>query len=363
MANITEKTTARDYRISYIRAISTVMVVGLHILKELSYLFPSYYRFTEISDWCNLGLVMFFVISGFLYSGRTIEKNKTGKWFLRRYLELIIPSLFTVIIAAVLVTAFKVRGDMDRSWILSALFSGLGLHILASHGWMTYHYWFLSYILLCYLTVPLIQRIDFHTMSTVRFWCLLIFATVFIQGVSFAMGLFTPLPTFSWGVLLRFYLPYALFKRYNIKSNMCKKIMIIITLLSIILIPVACVLRYYPGLLERIGGVQELFYIYTQTLSGLSLFYWLYCAFDHIKAHIKLIKFTDTYSYPVYLTHGLFIGSENSLSVISRFDNRFLGIAVALACTAVASFVVFRVTKPIKKLIIDKMEAAWARNI
>lgn len=327
-----------------------MLVVIIHIFQRLSVLYPQIGSFGIISDWGNLGLVMFFVISGFLYSGRYIEKGKAGNWFARRYLELIIPALFTVIVT---VSFFAVRGEVSRSRVIYSILSGLGMEAFVPNGWMFIQYWFLSYILICYLTVPLIQRIDFAGMSAFRFYGSVIAVTVAMQTVLSGIGLITSLPVLSWGVLLRFYLPYAVFRRYGIKTKECEHVMIAMTALSVVLIVAVCYIRYSMEPTGIWADLQELFFIYTQTIAGFALFYWLYRAFEHVQAHQRLIELTDSYSYPVYLTHCLFIGY--STSVIDKFDNRLLGIAVALICTAVASFIVLHVTKPIKKSVIGRL--------
>lgn len=84
----------RDYRVSYIRAIATVSVVLLHIVQHFSYTYP---KISIFSDWLNLGLVLFFVISAFLYSKRNINRGEYGKWIAHRYAEIAIPSVFTTV--------------------------------------------------------------------------------------------------------------------------------------------------------------------------------------------------------------------------------------------------------------------------
>ena len=346
----TIQTNTRDHRVSYIRAVATVMVVVIHIFQRLYHLYPNTPWFEKVSDWSNLGLVMFFVISAFLYSSRNIEKNRMIKWFTRRYLELIIPSLFTVMVALV---AFGIRWGVSGKHILYSIFSGLGFEAFVPDGWIFMQYWFLTYILFCYITVPLIQKIDFRRMNTFMFWGLIGVFTILTQGITSAVGTVTKLPLLSCGVLLRFYLPYSVFRRYDINSKECTRVMCVFTIISLVLVVAACFLRYGVKLIGVWGAFHELFFIYTQTISGFVLFYWLYRAFSHLQVHTRLIRFIDSYSYPVYLTHCLFIGY--STSIIDRFDNRLLGIVIALMCTAAASFIVLHATKPIKSLIIGKL--------
>ncbi|MDD3138321.1 MAG: hypothetical protein PHX08_05025 [Lachnospiraceae bacterium] len=65
----------KDTTISKIRFVATSMVVLLHIFQRLGNSNSSFHYF---SDWLNLGLVLFFVISGFLYSDRVIKKSRGG---------------------------------------------------------------------------------------------------------------------------------------------------------------------------------------------------------------------------------------------------------------------------------------------
>lgn len=76
----------RDYKIAYIRVLAAIGIVLLHILQKLSQTYPV---LTIASDWLNLCLVLFFVMSAFLYVNKTV--SSPCQWYIRRYLELIIP--------------------------------------------------------------------------------------------------------------------------------------------------------------------------------------------------------------------------------------------------------------------------------
>jgi peptidoglycan/LPS O-acetylase OafA/YrhL len=321
------------------------MVVFIHIVQQLH---RYYDGIGWISDWFNLGLVMFFVMSAFLYSKRTIREGKI-KWFFHRYLELIIPSLFAVV--ATLIVYQAIYGGIAPARAFSSVLSGLGLEAFVSDSWMFIQYWFITYILVCYLTIPLIQKIQFKAMTELKFWSFLIAVTILIQGILSAVSMVTSIPTLSWGVLLRFYLPYAMYKRYDAET--IHKPMTVLTILSLGCIAVVCVIRYLCAFDGILASLSELAFIYTQTLAGTVLFYWLYQLFSYVKEHKKLIQITDRYSYPVYLTHCLFIGY--STSVIGRFSNHLIGVLAALGCTAVASVIVLKVTTPMRKWVSGKL--------
>ena len=330
----------KDYAVSSIRMIATILVVVLHIFQQMERTNPDIHIAT---DWLNLGLVLFFGISGFLYSGRKIGGG--GYWFLHRYKELCLPSTIAVILTLVIYSViYKFPGVKIA---LYSCASGLGFESFVPDAWMFIQYWFLTYILVCYLSVLAIQRLDVKKMSAFTFWSILLCASVAFQAIGFVLGRLG-LPSLSWGVLLRFYLVYFLFRRYD-TSEAQKRVFTCLTVCSLPMLIVTCIVRYTLQLDGVFAAGGELLFIYAQTLVGSVLFYWMYRFFTRYKFPQRLLDISDRYSYPVYLTHCLFIGY--STSVIRRFENTALGIAVALVCTAVASFALYKIVAFCKKAL------------
>ncbi len=334
----------KDYSISCIRGIATLLVVGIHIAQRLSLTYP---RASLISDWGNIGLVMFFVISAFLYSKRRIEKPVI--WFAKRYFEIAIPSIIVVVLFLIIYQ--MIVGGLYFERIINAILSGLGFEEFVSDPWMFVQLWYLSYILICYLSVPFIQKIKFEKPNELLFWGGIILITIALQALSSLPEILlkTNVPL-SWAQFVRFFFPYAVFRRYSIDSKRLRKIMMLLSGLSIITIALTCYLRYIIIPKGTMASVAELLFIYTKTLCGFVLFYWLYLLFGKIKHNVRLCDFSDKYSYPVYLTHCLFI--MYNTSIINRFNNTVVGVIVALICTAIASWFVELITTPVKKRII-----------
>ena len=330
----------KDITISKLRCVSTSMIVLLHIFQYLGNTYRYLYYF---SDWLNLGLVMFFVMSAFLYSNRVIKKNNILRWFTHRYTELIIPCLLVTVATLIIYSVFI--GGLSKEIIYNSLLSSLGLEAFVSDGWMFVQLWFLTYILFCYFTVPFIQKINIRNISETLFWVIIVGITLILQGLSSTVSLMTGLPILSWGVLLRFYLPYFIFKRYSIKSKKCASVMLVLSTVSLLLIVVTIFVRYWIPV-GIMGAIAELFFIYTQTLAGIALFYWLYLLLERVKFNERFLVISDKYSYAIYLTHCLFIGYSTSL--IGYFSNIYLGIIVALVFTCISSILV----EKNKKIII-----------
>jgi peptidoglycan/LPS O-acetylase OafA/YrhL len=329
----------RDARISAIRMICTLAVVVLHITQQLEKIYaPIRYA----TDWLNLGLVMFFCISAFLYSKREITKVK--KWYLHRYLEIAIPS---VLVGIATVVVFWAKGSITADKMIGALLSCVGLQVYAPDSWMFVQLWFITYLLFFYLSVPLIQRVKCKETTDFKFWSVLAASIILLQTISIVIESKTGVTLLSVGILLRFYLPYFTFKRYDINGAEIKPIMRLLTVFSVVAVGVICWVRYTPNV-GIPSGIAEIMFVYTQTLTGFVLFYWLYRGFAWMKEN-AVLKIADKYSYEVYLTHCLFIGYSTSL--IWNAKNVVLGIVVALAATAVSSVILNIVSAAIKKPI------------
>lgn len=336
----------KNKTISTIRMICTISIVILHIFQQYEALVPS---LRIITDWLNLGLVMFFCISAFLYSQR--EVTNIFHWLHRRFRDLIVPSiligLFTIVVSFL-------YGHMNHQRLIGTLLSCLGFQVWASDSWLFIQLWFLSYILFCYLTVPLIQKIPCKTCSSVTFWLLLLAISATVQIAVYTLESIMGIELLSVGILLRFYIPYFLFRRYAIHSRPLKRIMCTLSILALLAIVVTCFCRY-TELVPLPAPITELVFIYAQTLVGIVCFYWVYLGLSQIQIPPSLLSISDTYSYPVYLTHCLFIGY--STSVIKTFHYSVFGVLLALLCTMLASLGVHKLVQLLfrRKVFVEKL--------
>ena len=328
----------RDIRISIIRMICTLGVVILHIFQQVELVFKPIYIAT---DWLNLSLVMFFCISAFLYSQRQI--TKASKWYLHRYVEIAIPSL---VVGLVVLVAFSVKGTINAEKVIGTLLSCLGLQVYAKNSWMFIQLWFLTYLLFFYLTVPLVQKIKCREMSEFKFWAAFAGVVISAQALSIAVESITNITLLSTGILLRFYLPYFVFKRYDINGERIRPVMRLFTAFSVIAIAGVCWVRYTPNI-GLPASVAELLFVYVQTIVGFTLFYWLYKVFGCVKNYRTALKLSDKYSYEVYLTHCMFIAYNTSLIYAAK--NMAIGIAAALAATAISSVLLHYVSQAAKQ--------------
>ena len=330
-----------DYALGVIRLIATVMVVVLHISQQSERVVPD---LRVLTDTLNVSMTFFFCVSAQIYARREIDRPV--KWFFHRYAELIVPS--AIIGLAVIIPA-AATGAISGSVTVDSVLSVFGFQVFVRDSWKFIQLWFLTDILICYAAVPFIAKIDFKKMSGVRFMLTTLLPAVLLQVLFSGVRLIVDIPLPAASTLSKFYLAYALFRRYDIRDRAVRRIMTVLTVLAV---PAAalCAFVRYSGSFGA-GGLAELLYLYVITLVGYVLYYWLYLLIDrlHPERLAKVIRVSDKLSYPVYLTHCHFIAYNTSL--LWRFGKFYIGVAAALAATAVASVILYYVSLPVKKLV------------
>ena len=330
----------KDQRISFIRMLCTAMVVSLHISQQYEKINHS---FRYLTDWLNLGLVMFFCISAFLYSNRTI--TSVPKWYLHRYIEIVVPS---IIVGVCTLFVFSFKGTITFDTTINTLVACMGLEVFAPDSWMFMQLWFLTYILFFYLILPFIQKINCKKCSETLFWSVFVIILLLAQLFSIIFERIIGINLLSTGMLLRIFLPYFLFRRHDINGTKIRPTIFVLTGLSSVLIVITCILRYSSTIVFP-DSIIELLFIYTQSISGTVLFYWLYQALRKLQGMPLILKLSDKFSYEIYLTHCLFIGYSSSLIV--AYHHKWLGVVLALAATIISSVALHYVSVPIKLLL------------
>ena len=125
----------RDNAISFIRFVSMTMIVLCHFLQYFN---------LELAWWLNVGVQLFFTMSGFLYGEKEIDKPI--EFFCKQFRKILIPYWCIIIIVSLL---HKLLLPSVFSWgkLISALFC------VGTIPGME-HLWFVQYILICYLLCP-----------------------------------------------------------------------------------------------------------------------------------------------------------------------------------------------------------------
>lgn len=156
-----ELTEQQKDALNIIRWISTFLIVVCHILQGLD------------NDWAwvfNIGVQLFFILSGFLYGFKGIKNIK--KFYYGRLIKIYYPFLIWILISVILLFIFDksvitIGGIVKQIFLIENL-PGLG------------HLWFMGIIAVCYMLLPFVdyslnKRETFTICSIVLFSCILFF--------------------------------------------------------------------------------------------------------------------------------------------------------------------------------------------
>ena len=142
----------RDWNISACRWAATCCIVACHIMQ--------YYE-NCLAYWFNIGVQVFFIISGYLYCNKQVSQPL--RFLTRNWLKILIPC--EIFLIGTLFAFYVVGVDLPptkeciRVVLLSQTIPGCG------------HLWFISQILFCYLSIPVLHgvRIEMSECGKARY--------------------------------------------------------------------------------------------------------------------------------------------------------------------------------------------------
>ncbi len=315
--------------ISVIRVIAMMMIIACHILQGLN---------SSWAFWVNLGVPIFFFMSGFLYGKKEIKDIK--EFYQKRLWKILLPSSILVII--VLSLEFIIFHQRYSSLSVFATLLGFGGFYKVPQ--IVSHTWFVSYILLCYLCTPLFQYLfrnkDFQT------------NLITLIGVILLLQCFQEFNVLSIKVswIVNYLIGYF-YSKCAQEDEEKKTTELLIIIGAAFFTPFAIFFQEkIPVTLPRIVMEHSNSLIqYGHVMLGSLLFIVLYHGFNKrkIKGN-KVLTFFDHYSYEIYLVHQVFILFSFSLLRITNF--LFLNILLILICTLIGSIILKKIYQVFLKL-------------
>lgn len=275
--------------ISAIRFLAMCSIIACH--------FCQYYG-SEWAWWLNVGVQVFFIISGFLYGNKTIEEP-IG-WIVKQFKKILVPYyifLFFAIIGYVLVAPDSIS--------IKNIF-GAVLTVGSIRG--ISHLWFVSYILFCYLITPYLGALRNYLQGKSLWTSLVILFSVF--GILAIVNVYTS-EHFRSGMVDCYIIGYytmMLKERWGDKViPSCFFISVIPCLLTN---AIYCYMHYTKGL--AMDGFFVHITDYSHLFLGYAITMFLMFAFKNISGNV-VFRFSDKFSYEIYLVHQLFILSPFTL--------------------------------------------------
>lgn len=309
----------KDYSISIIRLISMIMIISCHILQGLN---------NNFAFWINTGVQLFFFVSGFLYGKKKISNIK--EFYKKRMEKILFPYIIVFIISLLLEFVL-----LKRQYSLKKIFGCIiGFGGFTGNISILSHTWFVSYILLCYILVPVLQILFKTNKFKKNFMYFLIF--MFFMQLFQEYGIVNI--EISW--INNFIIGYFYSKCCKtIKQD--KTFVFFIFISFLLIIPYAIIYQEkIPILLPNIFNLHAKFITnYGHVMLGSVLFIILYKTINkfNIKNNI-ILSFSDKYSYYIYLVHQIFI--LNSFSVLFLTKNLFINIVLIILFSIFFAFII-----------------------
>ena len=309
-----------NYMISAIRLIAMLLIILCHFMQYMN---------LELAWWFNVGVQLFFLISGFLYGQRKIE-DVIG-FYKKSFLKILVPYWIFLTVIAILQYLYA---PTVFSWGKTFL-AFVCLEQLDGNE----HLWFVQTILICYLFLPLLLQIKEQITKYPFKHALISFLFVFsmVQFIGFSFNGYYMIPNriscFVFGIALAGYL--------QLKRQL-KRPAIFFSFLAVLFNILRVYLLYYLGMRDNL--IVSLFIKYAHGILGIALFLILYNLLKNTRDH-SVLRFSDKYSYDIYLVHQGFI--LGPLSLMSLTQNRMLNVIIICVCIIIAGIALKLISYPV----------------
>lgn len=316
----------KNNAISLVRLVATVFIVLCH--------FFQYYDL-EAAWWFNVGVPMFFCISGFLYGGKRLSSPMD--YLCKGFRKILIP-YYCYLTAAIFVYFVFHREMLSYQIVFRAISTSGTVRGIE-------HLWFVSYILFCYLLTPYLQAVA-DKMKTLKwyaflfvFWAFSILGQVLFLHFSVCFG-FPSVFCYLFGYFTAVFL-------CNYKYRVFKSLFALFAVATMAMNGI----RIYGTYVAPIHMYRfDLFVNYAHGFLGIFLVLVFVMTFSHIKRN-WLLDLSDKYSFYIYIVHQLYILSPFTLLTATKS----VPINVALTVAAILlSAILF-------KFVVDRIDRLYAK--
>lgn len=323
----------RDESISFVRLCAMIMIFLTHVFQ---------YNNIELAWWFNVGVQIFLLISGLLYSRR---RDIDILFFYKKNISKILCDYYVYLLFISLAVLWKdgvgAIKPLVKMILLADQMNGFG------------HFWFIPTIIFCYLITPLIWNF-FDYLERVTFKKKIILLCFLFFGIEYICLFWIPFV----GARINCYLVGMLLGRMGIvgKKNLMLRIVCVFSIcINVIRVFIDMFVKENRN---SLGVTIYTFFVnYTHLFLGILLFVVLAWTYKKLKTIFKLRSFnrllcwSDEYSYDFYIVHHYFV-MENIGSFFS--DSIILQMLFALATTVISAYLLRKISKKVLWMIENK---------
>lgn len=292
------------------------------------------YYDSEWAWWLNVGVQIFFIISGYLYGSKHIDEPIS--WFKRQLIKILIP-YWAFLTIAILTYGFICPANLSVTNIISSYLTAGTLKGIE-------HLWFVNYILFCYLITPYLAFLrDYLSRYSLR---KTLFVLIAVFGIYSIISILLNIH-YRPGEVCCYIIGYFI---SSIQSRSQKDVIKICAYMSIPLCILSNALFSYLKYVMEVDMYQgHSLHIteFSHLFLGLAISTCFMTCFNKIKAN-SMLSFSDKYSYEIYLVHQLFILSP--LTLLEATDQKIFNLFITISVIVVAGILLNVASKQLKSI-------------
>lgn len=321
--------------IGTIRGIAMIFIVICHYVSW----FP---QFSAAGQIFNVGVPIFFLISGYLYGQKNIGASYK-RWFCKQFRKIVLPLYIYYAIVGSLLLLLGKLGDINLISFCKLMLNLQGIVGGSAGNITTGHLWFITYILICYLITPTLEQAK-NAMSWKKLFFLLSMLSILEIAIILTITPHAFLVNIQ-GVIL-----YV--GAYYFAALWKKKIKPIhyVTLSFVMIIAVGIRLGI-KLLADNSGGTWEVLYErvvvqYTQSVLAVWIIFTIVLMEMMRKNCGSLFNMFSRYSYEIYIVHYMFLtGVFNASKITDNFIvNTVIFVILAVSFAVVLHFLSSKIT-------------------
>jgi surface polysaccharide O-acyltransferase-like enzyme len=288
----------------------------------------------------NVGVPLFFIISGFLYGQKEITNPLA--WFKKQFVKISVPVYLYYIIFTIVLLCIGKLGIVSPISTIKQI-----LHLKGALGGgigevQTGHLWFITFLLMCYLITPLLQKIDVSNKIwiavagggiTLELICMLAFG-------NYAFWLWMP-GVFSYVAA------YFMGRRRN--KTVSNKTMLFLSFLMVAFLAIRMLAKLF---IDESRLYDNVIFEYSQCVLAFWIFFfifWIYPRVKAVRSIAPIAKCCNRYSFEVYIVHNAFLSGVLSFQFLTK--SLVLNSLAFAASTIVVSVGLFWASDRLKRLL------------
>ena len=303
--------------------ISFIFIITYHLLMALSPAERWYDGWGADFFPFHMTLQTFLFISGYLYANKKVDDKK--KFYKKELVKLLFPVLCLFITFVVLHLCIHPDSiNPINFW-----------HNFIGDGYPFNHLWFVWFLVVCYLLIPFFQKALDKSNPRHKIYSTILLVCCIIEAVAEVICSFKLVVCiFVFGMWYGKTQAEGKLENKRLQKILCVFIMAIALIIHLLVRYFAFSTNVY--LYSLYGGIQQCM----SGLIGTSFAILMLLSFEFLNKYKtpKILKFSDKYSYYIYLWHSMFMKAPLSLVFITPFIPLNIVITLSVGITTATIF-------------------------